>query len=110
MEVFAILRHARLSDQKAKLVVDQIRGVAVNVAFDLLIFSKKKAAVIIKKLLKSVVSNAEHNNGWDVDELKITKIYVNKAPNLKRFRARAKGRGNRITKRNCHITIMVNKL
>lgn len=110
MGVYAVLRHVRLSDQKAKLVVDQIRGVTVNVAFNLLIFSNKKASVIIKKLLKSVVSNAEHNNGWDVDDLKITEIYVNKAPNFKRFRARAKGRGNRITKRNCHIAITVDKL
>lgn len=109
MGVSAVLRYARLSDQKAKLVVDQIRGVNVNFAFNVLMFSKKKAAFIINKLLKSVVSNAEHNNGMDIDELKIVKIYVNKAPSLKRFRARAKGRGNRIVKRNCHITIVVDK-
>lgn len=109
MRVSAILRYARLSDQKAKLVVDQIRGIDVNLALNILIFSKKKAAFIIKKLLKSVISNAEHNNGFDIDELKIVNIYVNKAPSLKRFRARAKGRGNRIVKRNCHITIVVDK-
>lgn len=109
MGVIAKLRYARLSDQKARLVVDQIRGINVNLALNILIFSKKKAAFIIKKLLKSVIANAEHNNGLDIDELKIVKIYVNKAPSLKRFRARAKGRGNRIVKRNCHITIEIDK-
>ena len=109
MGAFAVLRYARLSDQKAKLVVDQIRGVDVNLALNILMFSKKKAAYIIKKLLKSAITNAEHNSGLDVDELKIIKVYVTKAPSLKRFRARAKGRGNRIVKRNCHITIEVDR-
>lgn len=109
MGTSAILRYARLSDQKARLVANQIRGIDVNLALNILMFSRKKAAFIIKKLLKSVISNAEHNDGMDIDELKIVKIYVNKAPSLKRFRARAKGRGNRIVKRNCHITIVIDK-
>ena len=109
MGTSAILRYARLSDQKARLVANQIRGVNVNLALNILMFSRKKAAFIMRKLLKSVISNAEHNDGMDIDELKIVKIYVNKAPSLKRFRARAKGRGNRIVKRNCHITIVIDK-
>lgn len=109
MGTSAILRYARLSDQKARLVANQIRGIDVNLALNILMFSRKKAAFIMKKLLKSVISNAEHNDGMDIDELKIVKIYVNKAPSLKRFRARAKGRGNRIVKRNCHITIVIDK-
>ena len=109
MGTSAILRYARLSDQKARLVANQIRGVNVNLALNILMFSRKKAAFIMRKLLKSVISNAEHNDGMDIDELKIVEIYVNKAPSLKRFRARAKGRGNRIVKRNCHITIVIDK-
>ena len=104
-EVVATLRHARISPQKARLVIDQIRGLSVEEASKRLSFSVKKAAGLIHKLLKSAIANAENNHGLDIDELVVAKAYVNEAPNLKRFRARAKGRGNRITKRNSHIHI-----
>jgi len=107
MTVSATLRHARISAQKARLVVDQIRGKSVETALDTLTFSTKKAAVMIKKVLESAIANADHNFGLDVDALAIDKVFVNEAPSFKRFSARAKGRGNRIVKRNCHITIEV---
>lgn len=107
MATSATLRHARLSAQKARLVVDQIRGLSVEAALDRLAFSTKKAGGIVKKILESAIANAENNFGLDIDELKIARAYVNDAPMLKRFQARAKGRGNRILKRNCHITIEV---
>lgn len=105
----ARLRYAPLSAQKARLIADQIRGMKVSKALDILMMlGVKKAAGIIKKLLLSAVANAEHNNEiFDVDNLILCKIYVDEAPSYKRFRARAKGRGNRIVKRNCHITLMV---
>lgn len=107
MEVKAIHRGARISAQKTRLVADQIRGLPVDKALNVLTFSPKKAAGIVKKVVLSAIANAEHNEGADIDELKITSIYVDKAPSLKRFTARAKGRGNRIEKQSCHITVTV---
>jgi large subunit ribosomal protein L22 len=107
MEVSATLKQAHISAQKARLVADQVRGLPVEKALNLLIFSPKKAAVMVRKLLESAIANAEHNEGADIDELKVSAIYVNEATTMKRFRARAKGRGTRILKRNSHITITV---
>ena len=107
MEVTAKLNNAPLSAQKARLVGDQIRGLPVDKALDTLKFSSKKAAVIIKKVLESAIANAEHNESADIDELKVSTVYVNEGATMKRFKARAKGRGNRILKRTCHITIKV---
>ena len=107
METRAILRGVRLSDQKGRLVADQIRGLPVDKALNILAFSPKKGAGIIKKVLESAIANAEHNDGADVDELKVKSIYVEKGMVLKRFTARAKGRGNRIVKPTCHIFLTV---
>jgi large subunit ribosomal protein L22 len=107
MEAKAILRTARISPQKARLVADQVRGMPVARAADLLEFSDKKAAALIRKVLWSAMSNAENNLGADIDELKITSIMVDEGPVLKRFMARAKGRGTRILKRTSHITVVV---
>ena len=107
MEARAILRTARISPQKARLVADQVRGMAVGPAEQLLTFSPKKAAAMIRKILLSAVSNAENNLGADVDELKVTSIFVDEGPRLKRLHARAKGRANRIVKRTAHITVVV---
>jgi large subunit ribosomal protein L22 len=107
IEAKAILRSARISPQKARLVADQVRGLAVGRATNLLAFSDKKAAQLIRKVLLSAVANAENNLGADVDELKIARIFVDEAPTLKRMHARAKGRGSRITKRLSHITVVV---
>ncbi|GLR14091.1 50S ribosomal protein L22 [Chitinimonas viridis] len=107
MQTSAILTGARLSAQKARLVADLVRGKPVEHAINILTFSPKKGAVIIKKLLLSAIANAEHNDGADIDALKVTTIYVDKGPSLKRFAARAKGRGNRIEKQTCHITLTV---
>ena len=107
METKAILRGVRLSAQKGRLVADQIRGLAVDKALNVLEFSPKKGAVIIKKVLLSAIANAEHNEGADIDELKVTTIYVDKADTLRRFTARAKGRGNTIGKQSCHIRVVV---
>ena len=103
METRAILRGVRLSDQKGRLVADQIRGLPVDKALSILTFSPKKGAEIIKKVLESAIANAEHNDGADIDELKVKTIFVEKGMVLKRFTARAKGRGNRIVKPTCHI-------
>lgn len=103
----AILRTARISPQKARLVADQVRGMPVDRALALLKFSDKKAAAMIHKLLWSAVSNAENNGGDDADQLKVKTITVDEGPTLKRFMARAKGRGTRILKRTSHITIVV---
>jgi len=103
----AILRSSRISPQKARLVADQVRGMPVAKALDLLKFSDKKAAHIIYKVLYSATSNAENNDGADVDELKVATIMVDEGPILKRFMARAKGRGTRISKRTSHITVVV---
>lgn len=107
METRAILRGVRLSDQKGRLVADQIRGLPVDKALNILTFSPKKGAGIIKKVLESAIANAEHNDGADIDELKVKSIYVEKGMVLKRFTARAKGRGNRIIKPTCHIFLTV---
>jgi large subunit ribosomal protein L22 len=107
METKAILRGVRLSAQKGRLVADQIRGLPVDQAINILTFSPKKGAVIIKKVLLSAIANAEHNDGADIDELKIRTIHVEEGTSLKRFTARAKGRGNRILKPTCHIYVTV---
>ena len=107
METRAILRGVRLSDQKGRLIADQIRGLPVDKALNILAFSPKKGAGIIKKVLESAIANAEHNDGADIDELKVKSIYVEKGMVLKRFTARAKGRGNRIVKPTCHIFLTV---
>jgi large subunit ribosomal protein L22 len=107
METKAIVRGVRLSAQKGRLVADQIRGLPVEKALNLLSFSPKKAAGIIKKALESAIANAEHNQGADIDELKVQSIYVDKATNLRRFQARAKGRGNVILKQTCHVHVTV---
>ena len=103
----AVAKNIRLSAQKGRLVADQIRGLPVSQALNILSFSPKKGAAIIKKALDSAIANAEHNDGADIDDLKVKVIYVDKAASLKRFMARAKGRGNRIEKQTCHITIAV---
>ena len=107
MQVQAILKGARLSAQKARLVADQVRGKNVEEALDLLTYSTKKGADVIKKLLNSAIANAEHNEGADVDELKISEIYVDEGMTMKRIMPRAKGRADRILKRSCHISITV---
>src|SRR3569832_888239 len=107
METKAILRGVRLSEQKGRLVADLIRGKKVDQALKILKFSPKKGAGIIKKVLESAIANAEHNDGADNDELKVRTIYVEKGPILKRFSARAKGRGDRISKQSCHIYVTV---
>ncbi|MFK7888355.1 MAG: 50S ribosomal protein L22 [Gammaproteobacteria bacterium] len=107
MHVSAKLRYARISPQKCRLVADQIRGRNVAEALNTLTFSPKKGAGIVKKVLESAIANAEHNNGADIDELKVSAIMVDEAPRFRRFEARAKGRGNRIIKRNSHITVQV---
>ena len=107
MEVAAKLKGARLSAQKARLVADQIRGKGVEQALELLAFSPKKGAEIIKKVLNSAIANAEHNEGADVDELVVSTIFVDEGVTMKRLRPRAKGRADRILKRSCHITVKV---
>jgi large subunit ribosomal protein L22 len=107
METRAIVRGVRLSVDKGRLVADLIRGKKVDQALNILAYTQKKAAVIIKKALESAVANAEHNDGADIDELKVTTIYVEQGTTLKRFSARAKGRGNRISKPTCHIFVTV---
>jgi large subunit ribosomal protein L22 len=107
MSTTAVVKGVRLSAQKGRLVADQIRGLPVDKALQLLAFSPKKAAVIIKKGLESAIANAEHNDGADIDELKVSTIYIDKATSLKRMIPRAKGRGNGIEKQTCHITIVV---
>jgi large subunit ribosomal protein L22 len=107
MQVQAKLYGVRLSAQKGRLVADLVRGQPVGSALNILAFTPKKGARIIKKVLESAIANAEHNNGADIDELKITTIFVEKGPVLKRFHARAKGRGNRIIKPTCHVFLTV---
>lgn len=107
MQVMAKLNGARISAQKARLVADQIRGKPIEEALNLLAFSTKKAAGLIRKVLNSAIANAEHNEGADVDELKVSSICVDEGTTLKRIMPRAKGRADRISKRTCHITIMV---
>ena len=107
MEVSATLRHARLSPQKARLVADQLRGLPVERAVEILTFAKPKAASMLKKVLESAIANAEHNEGADVDELRVGTVNVDQGPTFRRFRARARGRAGRITKRTSHITVTV---
>jgi len=107
METQAVLRHARISPQKARLVADQVRGMPVENALNLLKFSNKKAAEMIQKVLNSAIANAEHNDGADIDELKVSTIFVDVGPTLKRIKTRSKGRADRMFKRSCHITIKV---
>lgn len=107
MEVHARLTYARISAQKCRLVADQIRGLQVERALDVLRFSSKKAAGMVRKVLESAIANAEHNEGADIDELKVSRVFIDEGPTLKRFRARAKGRGVRILKRTSHITVAV---
>ena len=107
MQATAILKYVRVSAQKGRLVADQIRGLPVARALELLQFSPKKAAGHLRKVLESAIANAEHNEGADVDELKIATIQVDGGPTLRRFHARAKGRGARILKRTSHITVTV---
>lgn len=107
MEVAAKLKTVRISPQKARLVADQVRGESVDKALEILTFSAKKSARIIKKLLESAIANAEHNEGADIDELKVSTIYVDAGPVYKRIQPRAKGRANRILKRTSHITVCV---
>ncbi len=109
MEVAAKLKNARISAQKCRLVADQVRGVKVDRALQILTFSPKKAARLLRKVLESAIANAEHNEGADIDELKVSRVFVDEGPTLKRFQARAKGRGNRIMKRTSHITVMVDE-
>ena len=107
MEAVAKLRFVRLSPQKGRLVADLIRGMPVERALQTLEFSPRKGARIVKKVLESAIANAEHNEGADIDELKVSRICVDEGPTHKRFQARAKGRGNRILKRTSHITVAV---
>ncbi len=107
MQVSAKLKHAKISPQKVRLVADQVRGLPVERALQVLQFSNKKAAGITRQILESAIANAEHNEGADVDELKVSTIFVDAGPVAKRMRARAKGRGNRILKRTSHITVTV---
>lgn len=107
MKTRAKLRHARISAQKVRLVADQIRGLEVEKALEILTFSNKKAATLMKGVLDSALANAEHNDGADIDELKVSEVMVDEGPTMKRIRARAKGRANRILKRSSHITVVV---
>ena len=107
MEVAARLKGAQISAQKVRLIADQVRGLRVEEALGLLEFSTKKAAHIVKKLLDSAIANAENNEGADVDELKVSSIFVDEGMTMKRLKPRAKGRADRILKRSCHITIKV---
>ena len=107
MQAVAKLRYARISAQKGRLVADQIRGLPVEQALEILRFSKKKGAEMMKKVLDSAIANAENNEGADVDELKVTAVMVDEGPTMKRIRARAKGRASKILKRTSHITVTV---
>ncbi len=107
MEVAAKLRYARLSAQKTRLICDLVRGLPVDRALDILRFNTKKAAGVVKKVLDSAIANAEHNQGLDIDELQVSTIFADSASTFKRMRPRAKGRGCRILKPTCHITVVV---
>ncbi|CAL1329136.1 50S ribosomal protein L22 [Candidatus Providencia siddallii] len=110
METLAIRRHAHSSAQKTRLVAKLIRGKKVSRALEILTYTNKKSAILIKKVLESAISNAEQNDGADIDELKITKIFIDEGPTMKRIIPRAKGRVNHILKRTSHITVIVSKL
>jgi large subunit ribosomal protein L22 len=107
MEALAKHRFARTSPQKARLVADQIRGLPVDKALEILTYSNKKAAVLVKKVLESAIANAEHNDGADIDELNVAQIFVDVGPTMKRIKTRAKGRADRVLKRSSHITVVV---
>ena len=107
METRSIVRGVRLSADKGRLVADLVRGRSVAQALNILTFTPKRAAGIIKKCLESAIANAEHNDGADIDELKVKTIFVEQGATLKRFSARAKGRGNRISKQTCHVYLTV---
>jgi large subunit ribosomal protein L22 len=107
MEVYAKRRYAGISAQKCRLVADQVRGLPVDRALNLLAFSPKQAAVLVRKLLLSAIANAEHNEGADIDELKVSRIFVDEGPQQKRWSPRARGRANRLLKRTSHITVAV---
>ncbi|GHX08393.1 Ribosomal protein L22 [Vibrio cholerae] len=107
MEAIAKHNFARISPQKARLVADQIRGKSVDQALELLTFSNKKAAELVKKVLESAIANAEHNEGADIDDLRVAKIFVDEGPVMKRIMPRAKGRADHILKRSSHITVVV---
>ncbi len=107
MQVAAKLQYARISPQKMRLIADVIRGKSVDQALSTLAFMPKKGARMMKKILESAIANAEHNHGADIDELKVAAVQVNEAPTFRRYRARAKGRGTRIIKRNSHIIVEV---
>ncbi len=107
MQTNAFMKGAPVSAQKCRLVADQVRGLPVAKALNLLTFSHKKSALIIKKVLESAIANAEHNDGADIDELKVKSIYVDKGLVMRRFMARAKGRGARLNKQTCHIHVTV---
>jgi len=107
METSARLKGARISAQKARLVADQVRGLGVDQALNMLVFSEKKAAHLVKKVLESAIANAENNEGANIDELVVSEIFVDEGMTMKRIRPRAKGRADRILKRSCHITVKV---
>ncbi|MBT6272982.1 MAG: 50S ribosomal protein L22 [Chromatiales bacterium] len=107
MNVSAKLRYARISAQKGRLVADMVRGQSVDQAVDALRFSTKKAAHIVRKVLESAIANAEHNQGADIDDLKVSAICIDEGPTYKRMRARARGRGSRVFKRTSHVTVTV---
>lgn len=107
MLVRALAKNIRVSAQKARLVADLVRGLPVDRALNVLTFSTKKSAGIVKKALESAIANAEHNQGVDIDALKVKEIYVDKGASLKRHTARAKGRGSKIEKQTCHINVVV---
>lgn len=109
MSTTAKHHHAKISAQKVRLVADQIRGLPVEKAINILTFSPKKAAVLMKSVLNSAIANAEHNDGADIDELVVSAVMVDEAPTAKRMQPRAKGRGNRILKRSSHITVVVDE-
>jgi large subunit ribosomal protein L22 len=107
VEVLAKLRYARISPQKCRLIADQIRGMPVESALTTLTFGTSKSAGLMKKILESAIANAEHNEGADIDELKVSRVMVDEGPTMKRIQPRAKGRANRILKRTSHITVCV---
>lgn len=107
METIARHRHARSSAQKIRLVTNLIRGKKVSQALEVLTYTNKKAASLVKKVLESAIANAEHNDGIDIDDLKVAKIFVDVGPSMKRIMPRAKGRVDRILKRTSHITVVV---
>ena len=110
MATVAKLRNARMAAQKVRLVADQIRGERVEKAINILTFSNKKAAALVMKVLESAIANAEHNDGADVDELKVSTIMVDEGSTMKRWRARARGRAAKIMKRTCHVTVWVEQV